>query len=160
MEEKNKKLIEISSLFLILIVLIPIFVMLLIVSVPKEILDEITYEIPIFDLNWSLQKDMHLVFVVVYAGALGGLIHGLSSLAHHARENDFQPNFVYWYISRPFLGAALALAVYFAFRGGIISDTNIDILNPYGVAAISIVVGLGSKKITDKLRDLFDTLLK
>ena len=159
-EKERMSRYEISSLFVFFIVLIPVFLVLLSVSVPKEITDQITYTIPIFEITWNLEKNMHLVFLVLYAGILGGLIHGLSSLSHYAKDKNLGKRFTYWYISRPFLGAGFALAIYFALRGGIIADDGIDILNPYGIAAMSVIVGLASKKVGDKLRDVFNTLLK
>ena len=63
-----------------------------------------------------------------------------------------------WYITRPFLGAALALTVYLAFRGGIITNIGVEILNPYGIAAISILTGLSAKIVTQKLKEVLEAL--
>jgi len=153
---------ETTVLFIFFLVSISIIILFLISSVPKDVADKSTihYDLFMIPYSWDLEKNMHLVLIVVYGGALGGLIHGLSSLASHSHTKTLTRSFYVWYISRPFLGAALALAVYFAFRGGIITNGGVDVLNPYGIASISIIVGLGTKRITDKLRDLFEALLK
>ena len=99
---------------------------------------------------------MHLTLIVIFAGSLGGLIHGISRLASHAEKGNFKTKEIFWYVSRPFVGAALALAVYFAFRGGILTSVSVDIFNPYGVATIAVVTGLASDPATKKLKQLFE----
>jgi hypothetical protein len=58
---------------------------------------------------------------------------------------------------------------YFVLRGGLIvpslpssaGQTNTtNLLNPYGIAAISALAGMFSKQATDKLREIFDTLFR
>ena len=136
-----------TAFLVFFIILILTFMLFLIASVPKEISDIIQYKLLIFPYSWDLEKNLHLILIVVYGGGLGGSIHGLSSLATHSHSNDLKRSYAVWYLSRPFLGTALALAVYFAFRGGIITNGNVDVLNPYGVAAIAVAVGLGTKRI-------------
>ena len=62
---------------------------------------------------------------------------------------------------RPFIGAALALMVYFALRGGLIAGTSgAENLSPYGVAAVTGLAGMFSKQAADKLRELFENMFK
>jgi hypothetical protein len=59
----------------------------------------------------------------------------------------------------PLQSKYLALAVYFLFRGGLITNGSVEMLNPYGIAAISILVGLGTRQITRKLGDVLNTFM-
>ena len=57
----------------------------------------------------------------------------------------------------------LALIFYFALRGGFLlltSDRNAPNISPFGVGALSGLVGMFSKQATDKLREMFDNLFK
>lgn len=62
---------------------------------------------------------------------------------------------------RPFIGSALALLVYFAARGGLISgNAGAKDLSPYGIGALAALAGMFSKQATDKLREVFENLFK
>lgn len=106
----------------------------------------------------TMDIDTHFVFLVVLAGSLGALIHGLAKLSHNTWDGIVKQREALWYLSRPFLGAALAIAVYAVFRGGLLTTSNVEILNPYGMAAISIIVGLSTKQVTEKLKDMLDSV--
>ena len=82
--------------------------------------------------------------------------HSPSSL-----ESDVERSLFWWYVLRFLIGAALALILYFALRGGLIGTdgTSTDV-NPYGVAALSALAGLFSKQATDKLSEVFDTFFQ
>ena len=58
----------------------------------------------------------------------------------------------------PVQGAALALIVYFTLRGGYLGQDQTAPVNPYGVAALSALVGLFTRHAVSKLTDVFDTL--
>lgn len=106
----------------------------------------------------SFDIDAHFIFLVVSAGSLGALIHGLAKLSQNVQIGTTYRRDSLWYISRPFLGSALAIAVYMTLRGGLLTTSNIEILNPYGIAALSIIVGLSSKQVTQKLKDLLESV--
>lgn len=162
--------------------LITVNLMLLLEAVPIEITQEVNGEkIPIegvnyrsptglvlsflFELNKSnaqeqkIDVNTHLSLIVLFGGSLGGLIHGISSLQHHYRHRTAEQRYILWYIMRPFTGAALAMIVYFALRGGILTTTAVDILSPYGIATISIVVGLIEQRALMKIRDVVQAML-
>jgi MYXO-CTERM domain-containing protein len=76
-------------------------------------------------------------------------------------NRKFVKSWTWWYLLRPFIGVALALLVYFAIRGGLISgSTGADSLSPYGIAALAGLAGLFSRQATDKLREVFETMFK
>ena len=117
----------------------------------------VTYNFGILD-GKSFDIDTHFIFLVFLAGSLGALIHGLAKLSQNARDGLVKQRDALWYLSRPFLGAALAIAVYMVFRGGLLTTSNIEILNPYGIAALSIITGLSTKQVTQKLKDLLESV--
>jgi hypothetical protein len=100
-----------------------------------------------------------LLVLVVIAGALGSMIHLATSFADFIGNRDFKPSWTPWYLVRPVVGAALALLLYFAVRGGFFSASSQSAdVNPYGIAALAGLAGLFSKQATDKLREVFETL--
>jgi hypothetical protein len=56
---------------------------------------------------------------VYWFGALGAVALSLSGVVYHAK--DWDPSYVFWYLSRPLLGAVFAVVVYLIFAGGIVS---------------------------------------
>jgi hypothetical protein len=71
-------------------------------------------------------------------------------------------------VLRPFIGAALALLIYFVIRGGFITGTALpqesasaaSFINPFGIAALAGLAGLFAKQATDKLDEVFSTLFR
>ena len=119
----------------------------------------------LYVLNSNQKKDflfryfIIVILIVIFGGALGGSIHALASMSHHTKKGTLDRKYVLWYISRPFIGAAIALTVHFAIRGGILTaSSDIGFLNPYGVAALSIIVGLMTEQVTEKLKTVFNAL--
>jgi hypothetical protein len=115
----------------------------------------------------SAPSDLRLFFTVIAAGALGSLIHTLTSFADFAGNRTLSRNWIWWFILRTPIGIALALLFYFVLRGGLMvpslpgraADAT-QLVNPYGIAGISALAGMFSKQATDKLREIFDTLFR
>ena len=104
---------------------------------------------------------------MVSAGALGSYIHSATSYADYRGNQQFGPSWLLWYLLRPLVGVCLALVVYFAMRGGLLSmvlsgDVAKDAqnINPFGIAAIAGLTGMFSKQAADKLAEVFNTLFK
>jgi hypothetical protein len=117
--------------------------------------------------GFSAPSDLRLFFTVIAAGALGSLIHTLTSFADFAGNRTLSRNWTWWFVLRTPIGIALALLFYFVLRGGLVApslpggSTNpTQLLNPYGIAGISAMAGMFSKQATDKLREIFDTLFR
>ena len=101
------------------------------------------------------------IALVVIAGALGSLIHATTSFADYVGNRRFHSSWTAWYMVRLIVGTALALLLYFAFRGGFFSGSaQSNAVNPYGIAALAGLAGLFSKQATDKLREVFETLFR
>jgi hypothetical protein len=110
---------------------------------------------------YILSLEVRFLLIAVLSGALGSYIHAATSFVDYLGNRKFVKSWTWWYLLRPFIGVALALLVYFAVRGGLISaTTGASGLSPYGVAAIAGMAGLFSKQATDKLREVFETLFK
>lgn len=113
----------------------------------------------LFELSlWSEARYLALVALV---GALGSYIHLATSFADYLGNRQFVKSWEWWYGLRPFIGAALAVIVYFAARGGLVSGTTgAESLSPYGICALAGLTGMFSKQATDKLREVFENLFK
>ncbi len=119
--------------------------------------------IPISVLGRCVQTtfDERLLMLVIVAGILGAFVHGATSLADYIGNNSFSKSWTWFYLLRPAIGMALALVFYFVIRGGFLSTTGgAQDINPYGIAALSGLVGMFSKQATDKLNEVFGTLFR
>ena len=113
----------------------------------------------IFSRSFSLTAEVRLIWLVVITSALGSYIHTVTSFTLYAGNRSLYPNWLAWYVLRPAISAALALIFYFALRAGLFSGATADqTINPFGIAAISGMVGMFSKQATEKLSKVFDTI--
>lgn len=109
----------------------------------------------------SIGTEARLLLIVVVAGALGSYIHLATSFADFAGNRRLVQSWLMWYMLRPFIGATLALVVYFALRGGLlVGADSTGALNPYGIAAVAGLTGMFSKQASDKLREVFENLFR
>jgi len=107
---------------------------------------------------WTEARFLALVAV---AGALGSYIHLTTSFTDYLGNRQFVSSWKWWYVLRPFIGSALAVIVYCAVRGGLISGgAGAGDLSPYGVTALAGLAGMFSKQATDKLKEVFEDLFK
>lgn len=118
-------------------------------------------------LNIWTTLDERLILLVIVSGLLGSYIHSATSYADFRGNQQFGASWLLWYLLRPFIGAALALVVYFAIRGGLLSvvlagteSQEAEKISPFGIAAIAGLTGMFSKQASDKLAEVFSTLFK
>jgi hypothetical protein len=119
--------------------------------------------IPVFFGFFSLTLDAELtmILIVIFAGVIGAFIQSLGSIAYHRAKKDMTPEWATWYITRPFIGAGLALAIYLVLRAGFTNiGTDASSLNIFGTAAIAAISGMFTDKATQKLKEVANTLLK
>jgi hypothetical protein len=102
--------------------------------------------------------DQALVLLALLAGAAGSFLHAAQSLSSYLGNRTFKTSWVSWYFLRPWIGAILGFAIYFALRTGLVAGLNS--VNPYGVVALGVLGGWFSKTTTDKLQEVFETLFK
>ena len=102
-----------------------------------------------------------LLILVAVGGFLGNMIYISSSFTTFIGNGQFKKSWLLWYFVKPFTAAALAVAIYFVFRGGFLnmSDDSVNI-NLYGLMTISILAGLFTDRTTLKLKEVFDVLLQ
>jgi hypothetical protein len=109
----------------------------------------------------DVSDDMRLLLLVIVAGGLGSFIHAATSFVDYVGNRRFVRSWMLWYVMRPLIGSALALVLYVAVRGGLLTATaGSQSVSPFGVAAIAGLAGMFSKQATDKLNEMFTTLFK
>jgi len=107
-----------------------------------------------------ITREAQLLLLVIFAGALGSYLHAIMSLADFIGNRSLKASWFWWYITRPFLGMAMALVFYAVVRGGFLAGTPADanVVNPFGVLAIGALVGMFSDKAAQKLKEIFDVV--
>ncbi len=117
----------------------------------------------LFIWGCTVTGETRLLLLVILSGGLGSFVHAATSYVSYVGNRSMRSSWYWWYYMRPFIGIALALMVYFAFRGGLMmsiaGDENPS-LDPYAVAAMTGLAGMFSKQAADKLREVFDSLFK
>jgi hypothetical protein len=108
--------------------------------------------------HMSFHPQVVLIAMVLIVGALGALVGGCRRFLYFATRDELTKRDEWSYLIRPLQGAALALIVYFTLRGGYLGQDQNAPVNPYGVAALSALVGLFTRHAVSKLTDVFDTL--
>jgi hypothetical protein len=101
--------------------------------------------------------EIRLIIFSTFFGVIGASVHGIGSLTAWISTRKLEGGWEIWYLTRPPIGAALALITYLILRAGFVSGGPTAI-SDFGVAAISALVGLMQDEMTTKLRDIFDTL--
>ena len=108
-----------------------------------------------------LPRDLDLLLLALTFGALGSFLHVAKSFSTFAGNRELLASWIWWYCLQPLTGMGLALVLYVVVRGGFLSaGANTADVSPYGVAGISGLAGMFSKQATEKLNEVFSTLLK
>jgi len=102
-----------------------------------------------------------LLILVGLGGFVGNMIHVATSFTTFIGAGKFKKSWLLWYCIKPFTAAALAIGIYFVFRGGFLnmSDGGASI-NLYGLMTISLFAGLFTDKATEKLKEVFEVLFR
>jgi len=100
-----------------------------------------------------------LLILVAATGFLGNMIHIATSFTAFVGSNQFKRSWVLWYFVKPFTASAIALGLYFVFRGGFFNySADASGINLYGVLTMSVLAGLFTDKATLKLADIFEVV--
>ena len=114
-------------------------------------------------------KDFDLLVLLMAFGAMGAAAHSLASIGVFLGYNKFASRWAVFYLTRPFIGAVLAMAFYFALAAKIMTGSasadgantpTFDMSNINVCCAIAMIVGLFSGEAMDKLKDLAAGLFK
>lgn len=102
-----------------------------------------------------------LLILVGLGGFVGNMIHIATSFTTFVGAGKFKKSWLLWYCIKPFTAAALAIGIYFVFRGGFLNmnDGGASI-NLYGLMTISLFAGLFTDKATEKLKEVFEVLFR
>jgi hypothetical protein len=112
-----------------------------------------------FGYHFMVEADIRLILLVMVTGALGGHVHAAISFANYVGDRRLYTSWVGWYLLRAFVGFSLALVFYFVIRGGFLSTgASAGDISPYGIAALSALVGMYSEQAAKKLKDIFEQL--
>ena len=110
---------------------------------------------------FSLKPEARLILLVALVGALGASIHMGTSFALFAGKSELAGDWLWWYLLRPFLGAALGTILYLIVRGLLFSGTaDAKAINLYGILAFSGLAGMFSKQAIEWLRQVFDQMFR
>lgn len=99
-----------------------------------------------------------IVYLVVFAGMLGGALHGLASLEYHAGRGQFYDSWWVFYVARPFVGGAMAVVIYLLLRSGVLGVNVSPGSAAYVLVGWAAMAGLFSSPALRKLRDTFEVL--
>ena len=160
---------NIISLGTYLMVVLVLLVYLLLKIWPTEIPvpgnpDETTWlkeeTLPLVRDPLKIPDEVRVLLVVLAAGAIGSMVHTIRSFVGFAGNRQLVTSWIPWYVLRPASGAALALVFYLVVRAGLI-DTGVGEsgFSIGGVAALAALVGLFSEQASEKLKEVFATLL-
>jgi hypothetical protein len=101
-----------------------------------------------------------LLLIVLFAGALGGMVYALRSLVWYIGNRSLKWSWSALYFLTPFASAAVALVFYFVVRGGFFSPTSsVSDTSPFGFAALAALIGMFTEQAINKLRSVAETLL-
>jgi hypothetical protein len=105
--------------------------------------------------EFKLSTEVLFFIIVAAAGALGGFIHCLRSLAKYVGNRQLRWSWAAFYILLPLIGALGGIVFYVVLRAGLFSpSTSIDQASPFGFAAVAALVGLFSEQAMEKLRQI------
>jgi hypothetical protein len=100
-----------------------------------------------------------LLLLLAIMGALGGLIHGISSFTTYVGNREFLTSWVWWYAFKPFLAGLVALVVFLVFRAGFgVGDFSLGTADCLKAGAVAAMIGLFAEQATVKLKDIFETI--
>ena len=114
-----------------------------------------------YKLVEALQPEIQYLLIVLLVGALGSCIHLTGSFVYYVGRSRFRSDWAAWYVLRPFVGATLAMVVYFVFRAAFLSgNSSVNAVNLFGIAGLAGLTGMFSKQATNKLKETYDTFFR
>lgn len=99
------------------------------------------------------------------SGAIGSMVHALSSYALHYARRDFERSWVPWYIVRPLIGGIVALTFVFLFLGNIVTVQTTDgsgstpLQNLFLLVGLGFLIGIFTEQAVEKLAQIANSVL-
>lgn len=116
--------------------------------------------VKLFWMDFCLSDEERLFLIVMFAGALGGLVHAVRSFYWYAGCRKLVLSWTGFYITLPILGASMATIFYLVVRGGFFSpQSEISDTSPFGFAAMAVLIGMFTEQAAVKLKDILETFL-
>lgn len=108
----------------------------------------------------NISDEVRLLLLVVFTGALGGIIHAVRSVTWYIGQQELRRNWLLTYIAQPFVGSTLAFLFYLVVRGGFFSpQASFQQTSPFGFAAMAGMIGMFSPQAVLKLKDVAEIIL-
>lgn len=106
----------------------------------------------------------HLVYIGS-AGGLGGIVYCMRGFYEHKLEGNFDPNYLSWYLFRPFISTITGVIVFFIFSAHLINADATDFpdATPGDImfsCSVAFLAGFGFTQFYGKIDDLANTLFK
>lgn len=113
-------------------------------------------------VHWLYKTSDQVLFILAFlAGIIGSATHGISSLMDFRGNRRLFRSWSLWYFALPIVGGMVAIVFYITVRAGFIAGNGgTETINPFGIASVSVMVGLFTDKATTKLAEVFDTMFK
>ncbi|NJO36125.1 MAG: hypothetical protein HC869_26800 [Rhodospirillales bacterium] len=111
----------------------------------------------------DIDQDERLFWTAVTFGAIGSYIHVAASFSDYVGNRRLVTSWIWWFVLRTPIGILLAVVFYVAIRAGFLTgsaSSSTEVVNPFGIAAMSAMAGMFSKQASDKLNEVFTTLFK
>jgi hypothetical protein len=110
-------------------------------------------------VNGGSTAEVTFLLIALLAGVLGGSAGGLSSLMDFRGQRRLFRSWALWYFAQPLVAGMIATIFYMVVRAGFFStETSLQGVNVFGIAAFSGLVGLFTDDATTKLSEVFKTL--
>lgn len=107
----------------------------------------------------KLSTEVRYLLLVVSSGVLGSSFNALSSYADSVGHRRLVKSWLLWYVMRVFVAVPLSMILYMVIRGILISPgANIADVNPFGLAAVSVLVGVFANSAANHLLRLSQTV--
>jgi hypothetical protein len=114
----------------------------------------------VFGWCGCMYDEDRLLLIVLLAGALGSLIHGLRSFVFYVGSRRAVRSWSAYYMALPFIGAGLAFIFYLVIRGGFFSTgATVENTSPVGFAAVAALIGMFTEQAVQKLQKISDSIL-
>ena len=109
----------------------------------------------------SVSDEGRYLLMVIAGGALGSVVHAMTSLADYVGNRLLVSSWGLWYVTRVFVGSSLALIIYLIIRAGLLAPAaDVRVINSFGIVAVSVLVGMFSKATLDKINSVADVLFR
>lgn len=114
----------------------------------------------LFGVKFTPDRDQQLFIVVGLAGSLGGFLHSARSLYWYIGNRVLRRSWIAMYMTLPVIGGALAIVFCLILRGGLLTgEATGEQINFFGFSAVAALVGLFSPEASEKLKQVFSTVL-